>query len=186
MKHSNRLRIIGGRWRSRVLHFPAINALRPTPDGVRETVFNWLAPDISGRQCLDLYAGSGALGIEAVSRGAASAILVEKNPKAAKALSSNVELLCANSHIHVTCCAALHYLSTTDQQFNLIFLDPPFASDELKKACYQINKMNVISDDGLIYIESPSNQIELPVPEKWQIIKQATKGEVRYTMLHCN
>ncbi len=183
MSKSPRVRLIGGKWRSRWLNFPATNALRPTPDAVRETLFNWLMPYINGRTCLDLYAGSGALGFEAVSRGAKSAVLVEKNPRAAKALRTNQASIDEHGQVDITCCAALDYLATCAHRFDLIFLDPPFATDELAKACYKIEKKQLLIEDGLVYVESPSELKSLPVPENWQPLKQAQKGAVRYTLL---
>ncbi len=180
---SNRLRIVGGKWRSRMLHFPSVNALRPTPDAVRETLFNWLARDVVGRDCLDLYAGSGALGFEAVSRGARSAVLVEKHPRVVKALRENKKLIDQDDQISVIQCAALQYLPTCQQQFDLIFLDPPYASDELAKACWHLEKHQLLKPETLIYLESPAELKKLPIPDYWQVLKEAVKGAVRYTLL---
>ncbi|MFT5259331.1 MAG: 16S rRNA (guanine966-N2)-methyltransferase [Saprospiraceae bacterium] len=179
---SGRVRIIGGKWRSRLLSFPSVDALRPTPDAVRETAFNWLSQSIEGMACLDLYAGSGALGFEAVSRGAQSAVLVEKNTKVVKALRASKELVDSADQIEITACAGLEYIATTVRKFDLIFLDPPFASDELAKACYHIDKMNLLNLDGLVYLESPSDLKKLPIPDTWVVLKQAHKGAVSYTL----
>ena len=179
---AGKVRIVGGKWRSRILHFPGVKALRPTPDAVRETVFNWLAPYIRGRHCLDLYAGSGALGFEAVSRGAASAVLVEKNPRVVKALRQNQRALDPEKQISITLCAALQYLSTADSHFDLIFLDPPFATDELEKACYQLQKRGLIEPGGLIYLEHASDRKLAYLPDNWQILKSAQRGGVCYTI----
>ncbi len=179
---SARVRIIGGKWRSRMLNFPPVNALRPTPDAVRETLFNWLSLSIDGASCLDLYAGSGALGFEAISRGAKHTVLVEKNLKVVKALRANKELIDTDKQIDVTNCAGLQYIATCDKQFDIIFLDPPFATDELAKASYHINKKSLLKVDGLVYIESPSELKVLPIPESWVTLKQAQKGAVRYTL----
>ncbi len=179
---SARVRIIGGKWRSRMLPFPPVNALRPTPEVVRETLFNWLSGSINGLDCLDLYAGSGALGFEAISRGAQSAVLVEKNPKVVKVLRTNKKLIDQDAQIEVTGCEALQYLGTSQRQFDLIFLDPPFATDELAKVCYQINKKGLLRPDGLVYLEAPSDLKKLPIPNAWIILKQAQKGAVSYTL----
>lgn len=179
---AGKVRIIGGKWRSRQLLFPGANGLRPTPDAVRETLFNWLSPVITDCRCLDLYAGSGALGFEAVSRGAASAVLVEKNPKVGKALSKNQKLIDTDHQLSVTECAALQYLSTTSEQFDIVFLDPPFAIDELEKACYQLQKHGLISPKGLVYLEHASDTELRYLPEDWVQIKQAQRGGVIYTL----
>jgi 16S rRNA (guanine966-N2)-methyltransferase len=183
---AGKVRIIGGKWRRRQLSFPGVNGLRPTPDAVRETVFNWLMPYIDDRICLDLYAGSGALGFEAVSRGAARAVLVEKNPKAAKALRQNQQLIDAQNQLGVTTCAALPYLSTTSVRFDLVFLDPPFAADELEKACYLLQKHGLIAPDGLIYLEHASDRDLVYLPENWCELKSAQRGGVRYALYQMN
>ncbi len=179
---AGKIRIVGGKWRRRLLSFPGVSALRPTPDAVRETVFNWLMPYIQGRRCLDLYAGSGALGFEAVSRGAASAVLVEKNPKVVKALRHNKQVIDTGNQISVTACTALQYISTAGTRFNLVFLDPPFATDELEKACYQLQKHGLIAPDGLIYLEHASDRKLLYLPDNWRELKNAQRGDVRYTL----
>ena len=182
---SGKVRIIGGEWRRRGLSFPAVDALRPTPDAVRETLFNWLMPYIFGRHCLDLYAGSGALAFEAVSRGAAAAVMVEKNARAATALKQNCEMIGAQNKISVTRCSAMDYLSTTDKHFDLIFLDPPFAGNELEKACYQIEKHGLIAPSGLIYLEHARDaqaKSGLTLPASWQKIKAAQRGAVAFAL----
>ena len=179
---SGKVRIIGGKWRRRLLSFPGVSGLRPTPDAVRETVFNWLMPYVNGRACLDLYAGSGALGFEAVSRGAASAVLVEKNPKAAKALRQNQQNIDVQKQLSVTACAALQYVSTACSPFDLVFLDPPFATDELEKACYQLQKHGLIAPDGLIYLEHAIDRDLVYLPDVWHELKSAQRGGVRYAL----
>lgn len=179
---SGKVRIIGGQWRSRMLSFPDVAALRPTPAAVRETLFNWLAPYLHGRVCLDLYAGSGALGFEAASRGVDSVVLVEKNPRVVAALKRNQRLIDAQNTISVTHCPALQYLSTTDRVFDLIFLDPPFASDELEKACYQIKKRGLIAPLGLIYLECASSRDLGYLPKAWRKIKSTRRGGVKCTL----
>lgn len=179
---SGKLRIIGGKWRSRQLLFPGVSALRPTPDAVRETVFNWLAPMIQGSRCLDMYAGSGALGFEAVSRGAMSAVLVEKNPKVVKALQKNRQMIDRHNQLKVVACEALQYLSTVSRQFDIVFLDPPFATDELEKACYQLHKKALLAPQGLVYIEHACDRELVYFPEGWREIKQAQRGGVQYSL----
>lgn len=182
---SGRVRIIGGKWRSRWLVFPSIDALRPTPDAVRERVFNWLSPYITNANCLDIYAGSGALGFEAVSRGAQSAVLVEKNPKVLKALKANVKAIDSQAQIEVHAGAGLQYIATSGRKFEVIFLDPPFASDELAKACHQIAKMGLLNQHGIIYLETSSELTKQPalvLPANWLILKQARQGAISYTL----
>lgn len=179
---AGKVRIIGGKWRSRQLLFPGVNGLRPTPDAVRETVFNWLSPMVAGCRCLDLYAGSGALGFEAVSRGAASAVLLEKNPKVFKALIKNQQVIDTDNQLSITGCAALHYISTASEPFDIVFIDPPFATDELEKACYQLQKHALIAPEGLVYLEYASDRVLRYLPENWQQIKQAQRGGVNYTL----
>src|SRR5512134_933490 len=121
----NQLRIIGGRWRSRRLRFPPLPGLRPTPDRVRETLFNWLTPVIAGARCLDLFAGSGALGIEALSRGAAAVTFVERHPQAVRGLRANLAQLRAEG-ARVEQADALLWLRQAPQPFTVVFLNPPF------------------------------------------------------------
>ncbi len=179
---AGKVRIIGGKWRSRKLLFPGVSGLRPTPDAVRETLFNWLAPVITGSSCLDLYAGSGALGFEAVSRGATRAVLVEKNPKVVKALKKNQQMIDTNEQLSITCCAALAYLSSVNQVFDIAFVDPPFATDELEKACHQLQKHDLIAPRGLIYLEYAQNRELRYLPENWRLLKQAQRGGVVYEL----
>ncbi len=179
---TGKVRIIGGQWRSRQLSFPGVDDLRPTPGAVRETLFNWLMPYINGRVCLDLYAGSGALGFEAASRGAASVTLVEKNARATAALRQNQQLLNAQDQLKVTHCAALKFLATTNKVYDLIFLDPPFASDELEKACYQIEKRGLIAPLGLVYLEHARKQDLVYLPDRWTALKSTRRGAVQCTL----
>jgi 16S rRNA (guanine966-N2)-methyltransferase len=125
---TNAIRIIGGRWRSRILHFPDVPGLRPTPDRVRETLFNWLGQRLDGWRCLDLFAGSGALGFEAASRGAAEVVLVERDAKALAALRENVLKLDAAERVRIQPADARSYLDGACGNFDLILLDPPFDS----------------------------------------------------------
>ncbi|MGH8696968.1 MAG: 16S rRNA (guanine(966)-N(2))-methyltransferase RsmD, partial [Burkholderiales bacterium] len=126
-KPANRVRIIGGAWRSRVLRFPAVADVRPTPDRVRETLFNWLGQDLTGRRCLDLFAGSGALGFEALSRGAAEAVMVERSRAALGALRENGALLGVGDRARFVFGDALHFLdSPGETRFDVVFVDPPY------------------------------------------------------------
>src|SRR6187399_1285371 len=129
----NRVRIIAGKWRSRIVKFPAAAALRPTPDRVRETLFNWLGQRLDGLACLDLFAGSGALGFEALSRGAARVVMVEASRESARNLSDNALALGATD-LEIVPGDALSYLARTAESFDVAFLDPPYASDLAARA----------------------------------------------------
>jgi 16S rRNA (guanine966-N2)-methyltransferase len=180
-KKLNTVRINAGEWRSRIIKFPDAIGLRPTPERVRQTVFNWLGQDLSGLSCLDLFAGTGVMGFEALSRGALTATLVEKSTPAYKALIENKQLLKAEqaSLRHQD---ALQFLSQNSQKFNLIFLDPPYHMQWLDKVLPQL--LLHLLEDGLVYAESefaldPSSEMM----QGWQTIKQSKAGNVFYHLL---
>ncbi len=182
---NNSLRIIGGTWRSRRLQFIDSPKIRPTPDRVRETLFNWLANDIKGSLCLDLFAGSGALGFEAMSRGADRVTLVEEDARIAAMLSEQKELFDAQE-IEIKNQNALTYLPNANQQYDLIFLDPPFYSDLLEKVIPIILKQKLLNANGLIYVESAAQQkmiqsLEILL-ESLYCIREKVSGEVRYAL----
>jgi 16S rRNA (guanine966-N2)-methyltransferase len=182
------VRIVGGGLRGRKLQFPDAPGLRPTPDRVRETLFNWLAPHISGRRVLDLFAGSGALGFEAVSRGAASAVLVESNPAAATLLrEAAIRFNLGNVRVEGT--DALAYLKSCMRQggegpFDLVFLDPPFASGLQRPALDLVVELGALAPGGFCYVESPRRVAIAPLPEGWVLHRSGTAGEVGYHLLH--
>jgi 16S rRNA (guanine966-N2)-methyltransferase len=172
------VRIIAGQWRHRRLSFPALPGLRPTPDRVRETLFNWLAPYLPGARCLDLFAGSGALGIEAASRGAATVVLVEQAPAAVAALRRNVDLL----HIaqaQVVAADALVYLAGQPAMFDIAFLDPPYASPMLQTCLDQLEARHSLAPGALIYIEAASEQT-WSLPADWTLLRSKRAGQVGY------
>ncbi len=180
-KKLNTVRINAGEWRSRLIKFPDAIGLRPTPERVRQTVFNWLGQDLSGLSCLDLFAGTGVMGFEALSRGALTATLVEKSTSAYKALIENKQLLKAEqaSLRHQD---ALQFLSQNSQKFNLIFLDPPYHMQWLDKVLPQL--LSHLLEGGLVYAESefaldPSSEMM----QGWQTIKQSKAGNVFYHLL---
>jgi len=148
------VRIIGGEMRGRKLHFSTVAGLRPTLDRIRETVFNWLARDIAESRCLDLFAGSGALGFEAISRGAAQLTMVEASSKVTRDLKANCQLLKANN-IKVINLEAKKFLQTTEQQFDLVFLDPPFGKGLLDETIQLLEPK--LNPNALIYIEQESS-----------------------------
>jgi len=177
---SNRLRIIGGRWRGRKLSFPDALGLRPTGDRLRETLFNWLQVHLPERRCLDLFAGSGALGFEAASRAAAEVVLVEANPQVVRSLAANIELLKADQ-IRLVSGKAQSYLQQPPEPFDLVFLDPPFADDVLPDI-FSLLEQGWLAEGALIYIEQPL-RTELVFPAGWQILKEKQAGQVQVWLL---
>ena len=178
-KQQPNVRIISGHWRTRKLPFRVADGLKPTGDRVRETLFNWLQSDIHGAHCLDLFAGSGALGFEAASRGAASVTCVEIDRDNCRQLIANTQALNA-TQITVVNADAFHYLPTTavgTTSFDIIFIDPPFALDLFDQACAQIEASLLIDSDALIYLETPYGQSFKPSP-RWRLKKSARAGQV--------
>jgi 16S rRNA (guanine966-N2)-methyltransferase len=173
------VRIIGGIHRSRILKFKdGVNGLRPTPDRVRETLFNWLGQDLIGKTCLDLFAGSGALGFEALSRNAKWVTLVEKDNAVIKDLRRNQEIL-AMSNIEITNSNGINYLERLPKGFDVIFLDPPYQSDLLSKSLDIISKTDVLSNSGVVYIEYQTR----PNLDGYDIIKESKAGNVGYMLI---
>ena len=178
------LRIVGGSLRSRKWTFADAPGVRPTPDRVRETLFNWLAPHIAGMRVLDLFAGSGALGFEALSRGAATATLVESDRAAATSLRETAERF-GLSHARVESTDALALLrSTAADSFDLILLDPPFESPLLKSALKLIAQQQLLAEGGFCYIELPAETASPALPEGWLPHRAGKAGEVGYHLLH--
>ena len=173
----NKIRIIGGQWRSRILTFPDGADLRPTPDRVRETVFNWLGQDMAGRSCLDLFAGSGAMGFEAASRGAASVVMVESNPAVLQALKFNLGKLGAE-HIELVAMNALKFVGSDRRRFDVIFLDPPYRLNLLPKLLPRLDPH--LAREGLVYLETDNFQ----EPDKdWLVWRNGLAGKVHYGLL---
>ncbi|HUL57542.1 MAG TPA: 16S rRNA (guanine(966)-N(2))-methyltransferase RsmD [Usitatibacter sp.] len=170
----NRVRIVGGRWRSRVIRFPPAEQLRPTPDRVRETLFNWLGQRLDGLACLDLFAGSGALGFEALSRGAARVVLVEGDRAVAAALRQSAKLLGAKD-AEVVVGDAISYLDRCAERFDVVFLDPPYASDLALRAIERLEPR--LNPGARVYLESAGGA-EPPAP--WHALRQDRAGTVRY------
>jgi 16S rRNA (guanine966-N2)-methyltransferase len=149
------LRIIGGRWRGRRLRFPATPGLRPTPDRVRETLFNWLAPSIRGARCLDLFAGSGALGLEALSRGAAEVVFVERNPTIARYLETLLAELAPGEGRVLRADAAV-WLAGPPDAFDVVFLDPPFDAEVLPALLERLVTGGWLAAGARVYVECPA------------------------------
>ncbi len=183
----NRIRIIGGTHRGRRLAFPDAAGLRPTPDRVRETLFNWLMPHLPGARCLDLFAGSGALGLEAVSRGAREVVLVDANPAVVKSLQENLRLLGETERARVIRSDALAFLrKETDAPFDIVFLDPPYATDLLPEAVRLLEAGGWLADPAWIYIETPVARGRAalpPLPANWSLQREKQAGQVGYHLL---
>lgn len=179
----NQLRIIGGTWRGRKLHFPDSDGLRPTPDRVRETLFNWLQPLMHGARCLDLFAGSGALGLEALSRGAAEVVMVDRDPQVIATLRQHVALLQAQG-AQLLCADSMAYLQHPSMQrpFDIVFLDPPFHQDLLAACCRHLEEQQWLSDTARIYLESENAQPLTAVPPNWRITHSKRAGQVSYQL----
>jgi 16S rRNA (guanine966-N2)-methyltransferase len=175
-----RVRIIGGRWRGRRLPVPAAPALRPTPDRVRETLFNWLAPIIDGARCLDCFAGTGALAFEALSRGAGHCVLVESDPGVARHLRAQAQRLGADdAEIH--CADVRAWLRGNAREFDIVFVDAPFDSGLASEACLLVVNGRNLAPAGLLYVEStPGWQ---PPEGLFDVRKQGRAGQVQYMLL---
>lgn len=180
---SGRLRIVAGNWRSRLLDIADVEGLRPTSERIRETLFNWLVPRIQGARCLDLFAGTGALGLEALSRGARSAVFVEQSAPAVVTLKANIKALDADGAV-IRQMDALEYLrGEPEGPFDLVFLDPPFAADLNEELCRLLEQRQVLAKDSLIYIEQDRSKPEPTLPAGWQVEKNKTAGNVRYMLV---
>lgn len=183
---SGSVRLIGGRWRGRRLPVPTATGLRPTPDRVRETLFNWLAPVIIGSRCLDCFAGSGALGLEAASRGAAAVTLLERDPGLARGLAGNIARLDAAALVQVHTVDALAWLARPPNQppFDIVLLDPPFASDLLAAVLPPLAGGWIVAG-GLVYLETARDHAWPDLPSGWTLSRDKTAGGVRYALAVC-
>ncbi len=178
---NNHVRIIAGTWRGRKLAFSPVAGLRPTPDRVRETLFNWLEPVIRGRHCLDLFAGSGALGIEAASRGAAEVVLVEKQPRVVEGLREQLALLQA-TRVEVVQADAGHYLSGPPRAFDIVFLDPPFREGRLGECMHSLETRGWLAAEAWVYLEVEHGLIP-GLPENWVLHRSKQAGQVDYHLV---
>lgn len=175
-----RVRIVGGRWRNTRLQVPDLPGLRPTSDRVRETLFNWLMPALPGARVLDLFAGSGALGLEAVSRGAASALLVERDPALAAALRAVVERLGAREQVQVVGGDALRWLqSAPPAHADIVFVDPPFADGLWMPVIQQLARH--VSNGAWLYVEAPA-PLRQQLPSQWVLQREGGTREVGYAL----
>lgn len=176
------VRIIAGLWRHRRLPVVDIKGLRPTTDRIRETLFNWLQHDISGARCLDLFAGSGALGFEAASRGASEVLMIEQDRRAMLGLQQARELL-QTDRITIIQADAIAWLDRTHQPFDIIFLDPPFDSDLLSVCLEKLEHSSLLKAGTLIYTEQAHTSSEPVCPTWLEMTRQASAGQVRYSLL---
>ena len=177
-----RLRIVAGNWRSRVLEIADVPGLRPTSERVRETLFNWLAPRIQGARCLDLFAGTGALGFEALSRGAVAVTFVEKSRRASRVLQANAEKLGAVGAT-IAQCDALEFLRAPGSEtYDIVFVDPPFAENLLADVCGRLAVAGVLAENAVVYLEQGRDQQVPELPGAWGILKNKTAGNVRYCL----
>lgn len=178
---SGQIRIIGGLWRGRKL--PVLNSegLRPTTDRIKETLFNWLMFDVNERRCLDLFAGSGSLGFEALSRGASQVIMVEKDHQVAQQLSQNLARL-PQAPARVVNIDAVRYLASSTTPFDLVFLDPPFHQELLPQVCQLLEEQGWLSVNAKIYIEREQAVEPLVLPKNWQLLKDKQAGQVTYQL----
>ena len=172
----NRVRIIAGKWRSRLVSFPPVAQLRPTPDRVRETLFNWLGQRLDGRACLDLFAGSGALGFEALSRGAARVVMVENDRGIVDALRESARVLEAEG-VEVIQSDALKFVERSHERFDVVFVDPPFASDLAVRSMAVLPAL--LNPGARVYVESGA---ALELPASWRLLREDRAGAVRYAL----
>lgn len=176
------VRIIGGQFRRRRITFSDAAGLRPTPDRVRETLFNWLGVRVDGARCLDLFAGSGALGLEAASRGAAEVVLVERDREVAACLGQQVALLGA-AGVSVEQADALDWLQGVSRPFDLVFLDPPFDAPLLAPATAALESGGWLAPEALIYVERRRGEPMPALPPPWRPLRDDEAGQVRYHLL---
>ncbi len=188
--YQNRVRIIGGAWRRRWLRFPAAQGLRPTPDRVRETLFNWLGQDLTGLGCLDLFAGSGALGFEAASRGARQSVLLERDRRIAEALRASALALQAGTpvagDVEIVRSDALEFLTYDRRLYDVVFMDPPYAFWEQSRQGLNALLSRLaerVTPDGRVYLEAPGFP---DLPAGWRSVKRDRAGAVHYQLLEAD
>ena len=184
---SGQVRIIGGQWRSRKIEVPIAEGLRPTGDRIRETLFNWLQQEVIGARCLDLFAGSGILGLEALSRGAEFCRFIETHESTCSALLTQLSKFdLSPDQATVTRTDASQWLKTPQIQesarYDLVFVDPPFAHDQAAEYCQQLEASSVMTDNALIYLEVELGQSDIELPERWRQLRSKSSGRVTYSL----
>ena len=177
-KGANAVRIVGGEWRSRVIRFPATAVLRPTPDFVRERLFNWLGQELAGRRCLDLFAGSGALGFEALSRGAAEVVMVESARLVHRSLLATAAALGAGTRLKLVLGDALHFLAAPPHRFDVVFVDPPYSSGLAVKVLERLPA--ALAPGAAVYVESDA---AFAVTPSWRVTREGRAGAVYHRLM---
>ena len=179
---SSQLRIIGGQWRGRKLSFKPIEGLRPTTDRVRETLFNWLAPDIHGARCLDLFAGSGALGLESLSRGAASCDFVERDTPTLAQIEKHLLTVDGRDRGHCHRQTAVEFLTHAHTPWDIVFIDPPFGQQLVGPCCELLERQQLLAQNALVYIETAVTETLPQLPVGWDLHREKKAGEVCYRL----
>jgi 16S rRNA (guanine966-N2)-methyltransferase len=180
-RQAGQLRIIGGAWRSRRIRFPVETGIRPTPDRVRETLFNWLQEAMPGARCLDLFAGSGALGFEALSRGAARVVFVDEDVRVIQQLEANIALLGATG-AQAVWRDALEYLDAAEGPFDVVFLDPPFRLHLVGECCRRLERQRLLASPAWVYAEADSGEEPPALPPHWALARDKVAGQVAYRL----
>lgn len=178
---TNTVRIIGGKWRGKKLSFPAVEGLRPSPDRIRETVFNWIQFELTGARVLDLFAGSGVFGFEALSRGASYALFVEKDIAAVKQLKAHCQMMrIENAYIEQS--DAVQFLRNKPLQspFDIVFLDPPYGKHLLEPCINELEQRQWLADQAFIYLEAESGYSLPALPAGWRLYRGKQSGQVSY------
>ncbi|CAA0115623.1 Ribosomal RNA small subunit methyltransferase D [Halioglobus japonicus] len=176
------VRIIGGRWRGRKLSFTPAEGLRPTGDRIRETLFNWLAPEIQGARCADLFAGSGALGLEALSRGAAHCDFVDSAPTTLSAINQHLRTLDAQDTGRCHALTAQKFLQQAKTPYDIVFIDPPFNQALVEPVCASLSLTRLLTDTALIYVETAATEPSPEVPPQWTLHREKFSSGVAYRL----
>lgn len=181
----NSVRIIAGQWRGRRVPVLSRDGLRPTTDRVRERLFNWLMHDIAGARCLDLFAGTGALGLECLSRGARSVQFVEADKQVAQTLRESLALLATDNNsefVEVEESNGIHFLSRVTEPYDIVFLDPPFQSDLLAQSIAALSRYACLAEGALVYIEQAAKTDLVELPKDWKVYREGQTGQSRYAL----
>ncbi len=182
-QYDKSVRIIGGKWRGRKISFAGSETLRPSPSRIRETLFNWLQPDIAGARVLEPFAGSGVLSFEALSRGASHVTLLDIDPRTTSALAQTVAALGCETASTIRRASATEWLAACDQHFDIVLLDPPFGAGLITPICRQLDKRNIISTRGLVYIETEAPISAAELPAGWTLTRQKRAASVNYALV---
>lgn len=182
----HQIRIIGGQWRGRKLSFTPAEGLRPTGDRIRETLFNWLAPAVDGARCLDLFAGSGALGLEALSRGASHCDFVDNSDATLARLSCHLTALTATDRGRCHLVPAQQFINVAAQPYDIIFVDPPFTQQLVEPICMALTQRQLLSAGALVYVETGAAEPQFEVPLDWSLHREKVAGAVTYRLFNVN